>query len=109
MAKVADTESGVAASLRNTSQQAGGSIGLAVLGTIAFTAAARAMTAASTGHAGPGARPDRAALTGIYHHALATGFARGLLAAAAIMLLALLITAATIRIRKADLAGASHL
>ena len=109
MAKVTDTESGVAASLRNTSQQAGGSIGLAVLGTIAFTAAARAMTAARPGHAALPARPSHEALTGIYHHALATGFARGLLAAAAIMLLALLITAATIRIRKADLVGASPL
>jgi EmrB/QacA subfamily drug resistance transporter len=100
MAKVADTESGVAASLRNTSQQAGGSIGVAVLGTIAFTAAARAMTAA---------RPGHQALTGIYYHALATGFARGALAAAGIMLLALFITIATIRIRKADLAGADHI
>lgn len=56
-------QSGVAASLRNTAQQTGGSIGLPVLGTIAFTAA-----------------------TGI-------------------MLLALAIAVATIRIRKADLAG----
>jgi EmrB/QacA subfamily drug resistance transporter len=109
MARVAESESGVAASLRNTSQQVGGSIGLAVLSTVAFTAAARAMTGARAGHAALRARPSHEALTGIYHHALATGFARGLLAAAAIMLLALLITAATIRIRKADLVGASPL
>jgi len=81
--------------------------------TIAFTAAAssahaaaaRAMAAATAGHAGFHARPGHEALTGIHHHALATGFARGFLIAAAIMLLALIITAATIRIRRADLAG----
>ncbi|HEV2452304.1 MAG TPA: hypothetical protein VGS62_10315 [Streptosporangiaceae bacterium] len=102
----------VAASLRNTAQQAGGSIGLAVLGTVAFTvaansaraAAARAMAAA---HA-HGARlhtPSQAALTSLYHHALATGFARGFLIAAWIMLLALVITVAVVRIRRTDLAG----
>ncbi len=114
MAKVAETESGVAASLRNTSQQAGGSIGLAVLGSVAFTAAANSARAATASamaavnrasHAGLQARAGRAAVTGIYHHALATGFSRGFLAAAGIMLLALIITAATIRIRRADLTG----
>jgi hypothetical protein len=102
MAKVAETESGAAASLRNSAQQIGGSIGLAVLATVAFTTAARTARAAA---AGLQTRPGHAGRTGIYHHALATGFARGFLAAAAIMLLALLITAATIRIHKADLAG----
>jgi EmrB/QacA subfamily drug resistance transporter len=116
MAKVAESESGVAASLRNAGQQIGGSIGLAVLSTIAFTvvassgraAAARAMAAAARGsHAGHQIRPSSAALTAVYHYALTTGFSRGLEVAAAIMLLALIITAATIRIRKADLAGVS--
>jgi Major Facilitator Superfamily len=113
MAKVPHTESGVAASLRNTAQQVGGSIGLAVLATVAFTTAAssaradaaRAAAAARAGHTGWQARPSHAALAGIYHHALATGFARGFLIAAAIMLLALITTVATIRIRRADLAG----
>jgi EmrB/QacA subfamily drug resistance transporter len=97
MAKVAESESGVAASLRNTAQQAGGSIGLAVLGTVAFTAAAN--SARASVHA------SHAALGAVYHHALTTGFARGFEIAAGIMLLALIITVATIRIRKADLAG----
>src|SRR5262245_13833600 len=47
MAKVAESESGVAASLRNTSQQVGGSIGLAVLTTVAFTTAASSARAAA--------------------------------------------------------------
>jgi hypothetical protein len=104
MDKVPHTASGGAASLRNTAQQAGGSIGLAVLAAVAFTAAAssgraavaRAVTAARAGHTGWEARPS---------HAAATGFSRGFDVAAGIMLLALIITAATIRIREADLVG----
>jgi hypothetical protein len=38
-------------------------------------------------------------------HALAVGFSRGLLVAAGIMLLTLIITMTTIRVRRADLAG----
>jgi hypothetical protein len=56
-------------------------------------------------HAGRPARPGRVALTGIYHHALTAGYARGFLVAAGIMLLALVITVATIRIRRSGLAG----
>ena len=111
MSRVADQESGVAASLRNTGQQVGGSIGLAVLGTVAWTVvansvhaqAARAATAAGAGYR---ARPSRAALTTIYHHALASGFSRGFLVTAGIMLLALVITIIAIRLRPADLGEA---
>jgi len=111
MSRVADEESGVAASLRNTGQQVGGSIGLAVLGTVAWTVvansvhaqAARAATAASPSHPGP---PSRAALTAVYHHALATGFSRAFLVTAGIMLLALVITIIAIRVKRADLSGA---
>ena len=111
MSRVADQESGVAASLRNTGQQVGGSIGLAVLGTVAWTVvansvhaqAARAATAAGAGYR---ARPSRGALTTIYHHALASGFSRGFLVTAGIMLLALVITIIAIRLRPADLGEA---
>jgi hypothetical protein len=97
MSRVADEETGVAASLRNTGQQVGGSIGLAVLGTVAWTVVANSIRA-STSHAttavqaGHPARPSPAALTAIYHHALVTGFSRAFLAAAGAMLLALVIT-----------------
>jgi predicted MFS family arabinose efflux permease len=112
MSRVRDEESGVAASLRNTGQQIGGAIGLAVFGTIAWTVVAnsiragavRATTAA--GRAGHSARPSQAGLTAIYHHAVATGFSRAFLAAAAAMLLALVITVVTIRIKHADLGEA---
>jgi EmrB/QacA subfamily drug resistance transporter len=111
MSRIADQESGVAASLRNTGQQVGGSIGLAVLGTVAWTVvansvharAARAATAVGAGHR---ARPSRAALSTIYHHALASGFSRGFLVTAGIMLLALVITIIAIRLRAADLSEA---
>ena len=43
MSRVRDEESRVAASLRNTGQQVGGSIGLAVLGTIAWTVVANSI------------------------------------------------------------------
>ena len=112
MSRVRDEESGVAASLRNTGQQIGGSIGLAMLGTVAWTVVAssiRAQTAhaaAVAARAGHPARPSQAALTTIYHHALATGFSRAFLVAAGVMVLALIITIAAIRIQRADLGEA---
>jgi EmrB/QacA subfamily drug resistance transporter len=112
MSKVADKESGVAASLRNTGQQVGGSIGLAVLGTVAWTAVANSIhaqtahAAAAAARAGHPARPSQAALTAIYHHALATGFSRAFLVTAGVMLLALIITIVAIRIKRADLGEA---
>jgi hypothetical protein len=109
---VRDEESGVAASLRNTGQQVGGSIGLAVLGTVAWTVVANS-TGATTAHAataaaraGHPARPSQAALTATYHHALATGFSRAFLVAAGVMVLAWIITIAAIRIKRADLGEA---
>jgi EmrB/QacA subfamily drug resistance transporter len=110
MAKVADEESGVAASLRNAGQQLGGSIGLAVLGSIVWTVVADSARAArdqavQTGHQAVAA--SHGAATAAYDHALVTGFSRGFDVSAAIMLAALAITLAMIRIRKADLAGVS--
>jgi hypothetical protein len=109
--RVAEADSGVASSLLNTGQQLGGSIGLAVLGTVAWTvvahsihaqAARAAAVAARTGHPGG---PLAAA---IYNHALTTGFGRGFLVAAGIALLTLAINIAAIRVRRADLAGAQQ-
>jgi predicted MFS family arabinose efflux permease len=112
MSRVADEESGVAASLRNTGQQVGGSIGLAVLGTVAWTVVANsiraqtARSAAAAAHTGHPAHPSQAVLTAIYHHSLATGFSRAFLVTAGVMLLALVITIVAIRVRRADLADA---
>jgi hypothetical protein len=112
MAKVDGADSGVAASLRNASQQLGGAIGLAVFGTIAFSVAAHSVSTqtarAATGARTAAIRPNPAALTAIYHQALTTGFSRGIEATAAVMIPALLITITMICLRKSDLAGTSR-
>ena len=53
LARVAESDSGVAASLLNAGRQAGGSVGLAVLGTVAWTAVADTARAGA-GAAAPG-------------------------------------------------------
>jgi EmrB/QacA subfamily drug resistance transporter len=111
---VAEQDSGVASSLLNTAQQVGGAIGLALLGTVAWTAVANSVrtqvahAAAAAAHAGqplpkPGAPPSAS----IYDHALTVGFSRAFVVAAGIGLLALLIAIATIRISRQELAGAA--
>jgi EmrB/QacA subfamily drug resistance transporter len=100
---VREQDAGVAASLLNTGQQVGGAIGLAALGTIAWTTVAdtarNSAKAIATGHQPP---ESAAQLTA---HALATGFARGFLTAAAIALLALIVAIVAIRVRRQDLTG----
>src|SRR5499433_1712517 len=100
---VEEQHAGVASSLLNTGQQVGGAIGLAALGTVAWTTVAdnlrNARAAIAAGHQ-PAASPAQ-----LVTHALATGFSRGFLVAAVIGLLALLIAIATIRVRRQDLTG----
>ena len=92
---VADQDSGVASSMLNTSQQVGGAIGLALLGTVAWSVVADNVSA------GNGTVP-----ASVYNHALAVGFSRGFDVAAGIAVLALLIALATIRVRRQELTGA---
>jgi EmrB/QacA subfamily drug resistance transporter len=110
---VAEQDSGVAASLLNTAQQVGGAIGLALLGTVAWTTVAESIrtqvahAAAAAAKAGqPLPKPGTPLPASIYHHALTAGFSRAFLVAAGIALLALLIAVATIRVRRQDLSGA---
>ena len=112
--KVAEQDSGVASSLLNAGQQIGGAIGLALLGTVAWTAVADSVrtqvahAAAAAAKAGrPLPKPGTPVPASIYRHALATGFSRGFLVAAGIALLALLIGIVTIRVSRRDLAGAT--
>ena len=99
---------GVASSVLNTGQQVGGSMGLAVLGTVAWSAVAnsiRSQAAAASG-AGHPAHPAAGGISAaIYHHALATGFSRGFEVAGAILLLALVVAVSVIRVRRGDLSG----
>jgi EmrB/QacA subfamily drug resistance transporter len=108
--RVPDADSGVASSLLNTGQQLGGSIGLALLGTVAWTAVAHnaVHATAAAGRAGHPVHPGGPLAAAIYRHALATGFSRGFLVAAGIALLTLAINITVIRIRRADLAGAEQ-
>ena len=118
LSKVEDRDSGLASSLLNTGQQVGGSIGLAVLGTVAWTvvantarnSAAQAKTAAAAAaKAGHPLHPTSAQLaqakTAIYDHALSVGFSRGFEVSALIAFLALVVTIAMIRVTREDLAG----
>jgi EmrB/QacA subfamily drug resistance transporter len=103
--KVAEQDSGVASSLLNTAQQVGGAIGLAVLGTVAWTTVAGSVRTQAA-HAAAAALPGAPPPASIYNHALAVGFARAFEVAAGLGLLALLIALATIRVRRQDLTGA---
>jgi EmrB/QacA subfamily drug resistance transporter len=101
LTRVGEADSGVASSLLNVGRQVGGSIGLAVLGTVAWTVVADGARAqAATARTG-----SRQAA---YQHALAAGFDRAFLVAAGIALLILVIAIAAIRVRRADLSGATH-
>ena len=112
--KVAEQDSGVASSLLNAGQQIGGAVGLAVLGTVAWTTVADstraqlARAAAAAAKAGrPLPKPGTAPPASIYDHALTVGFSRAFDVAAGIGLLALLIAIATIRVSRQELSGAA--
>jgi hypothetical protein len=108
--KVTTSDVGAASSLNNVGQQVGGSIGLAVVGTVAWSAVASSLrsqgaAAARAGVHATGARAS-ALQAQIYHHALATGFSRGYLVSAGILVLALIIALAVVRVTRQDLSGA---
>jgi EmrB/QacA subfamily drug resistance transporter len=96
LARVPGGDAGAAAGLLNVGRQVGGSIGLAVLGTVAWTVVADNAHARTA--AGPGA-------LAAYQHALAVGFDRAFLVGAGIAVLVLVVAIAAIRIRRDDLAG----
>jgi hypothetical protein len=113
LAKVANNDTGVASSLLNTGQQVGGSIGLAILGTVAWSAVANsihaqaAAAAAAAQHATVhlSAAQQAALQKVISDHALSVGFSKGYLVSAGISLLGLIITVIAIRVKREDLAG----
>ena len=112
LTKVAKNDTGVASSLVNVGQQVGGAIGLAVLGTVAWSAvanslrsqAAAAAAAAKTATVHLSAAQAAALQKAATNHALAHGFSQGYIVAAGIMLMAL-ITLVTIRVTREDLSG----
>ena len=113
LSRVANNDAGVASSLLNTGQQVGGSNGLAILGTVAWSAvansihsqAAAAAASAKNATVHISAAKQAALQKAISDHALATGFSKGYLVSAGIALLALIITLVAIRVKKSDLSG----
>jgi hypothetical protein len=104
---------GPAGAMLNAGQQVGGAIGLALLGTVAWTTVADSVRTQVTHAAAAGAqagrpvpKPGTPVPASIYLHALTAGISRGFVVAAGIALLALLIGIVTIRVRRQDLAGA---
>ncbi|HEV2259098.1 MAG TPA: MFS transporter, partial [Streptosporangiaceae bacterium] len=110
LSRVGDRDAGVASSLLNTGQQVGGSIGLAILGTVAWSAVATSIhsqVAAAAKHAAGhlSAAQQAAATRAITDHAFSVGFSKGYVVSAAIAVLGLLITVLAIRVKRDDLAG----
>ena len=109
LTKVADNDAGVASSLLNVGQQVGGSIGLAVLGTVAWSAVANSVHAGGRGSGRAPGAPVRSAggraAKAAANHALAHGFSQGYIVSAGIMVLALLIAVVAIRVKREDLSG----
>jgi EmrB/QacA subfamily drug resistance transporter len=110
LTKVGNNDAGVASSLLNTGQQVGGSIGLAILGTVAWSAVANSIhsqAAAAAKHASVhlSAAKQAALQKAITDHAFSVGFSKGYLVSAGIALLALIITVIAIRVKREDLAG----
>jgi MFS family permease len=92
--QVRPADSGEAAGVVNVAPLVGGSVGIAALGTVAWTTAARQIH--PTG-AGPAAAT--------YRHALATGFDRAFLTAAAAALTIAILAVTLIRVRTTSTAG----
>jgi EmrB/QacA subfamily drug resistance transporter len=120
LVKVADDDTGVASSLMNAGQQVGGSVGLALLGTVAWSAvasAAAAGAAAQKAAAAAAARAGRpvnltpaqlkAQQVALTSHSLAHGFSHAYWLSAGVSVLAVIIALILIRVKTSDLAGVS--
>jgi EmrB/QacA subfamily drug resistance transporter len=109
LTKVENNDTGVASSLVQVGQQVGGSIGLAIVGTVAWSAVASSVRSQTAAVARAGVHlstAGAAAQARIYHHALATGFSRGYLVSAGVMALAMVIALVVIRVGRGDMSGA---
>jgi EmrB/QacA subfamily drug resistance transporter len=102
VAGISDEHSGVAWSMFNAGQQVGGAVGLAVIGSVAWTVVNShvkdSLGRLSAGHAAA-VRPG----SPVYDHALATGVTAALTIGAGATVLALVVTLVTIRVRRQDL------
>ena len=107
LAKVDDRDAGLASSLPNVAQQAGGALGLAVLGTVAWTTVANNIHSqlAAVRKSGYPLHAARKLPASITDHALAAGFSRAFEVSAVVALIGLFITIIVIRVMPEDLAA----
>ena len=103
LAGVHDDDAGSASSLLNVGQQIGGSIGLAIVGTVAWSAVASNLRSASA--AAGTTHLSTAAQTAMSSHAMTYGFSQGYQISAGIAVLALIVSVIFIRVKKKDLEG----
>jgi EmrB/QacA subfamily drug resistance transporter len=109
VAGISDEDSGVASSMFNAGQQVGGAVGLATIGTVAWSAfnhhvkTSLAHVAAPLSHAATHAVASVSPGTPIYDNALSNGVARGLTIGAVGAALAFVVALVTIRVRREDL------
>jgi hypothetical protein len=94
LSRVRQADSGAASSVVNVAPLVGGSVGLAALGTVAWTTAAHQIHATQAGGA-----------AATFRHALATGFDRAFLAAAGVALAITVLAVTLIRVRVTGPAG----
>jgi EmrB/QacA subfamily drug resistance transporter len=100
MSRVSEEEAGVASSLEHAGRQVGGSVGLAVLGTVAWTKVVNSEHAQLAKAKLASGSPIS---DSIRHEALVSGFSRGFLLAGLVMLLATVIAAISITVRREEL------
>jgi len=105
VAGISDEHAGIASSMFNAGQQVGGAVGLAVIGSVAWTIVSNhvrhALARVPAGHAA--AATHTAAPGGpIYDHALTAGVHAALMIGAAATVVALIVTLVAIRVRRDD-------
>jgi predicted MFS family arabinose efflux permease len=106
VAGISDEDSGVASSMFNAGQQVGGAVGLATIGTIAWSAFNHHVKASLASVTAPATHAATHALSPgspIYDHALSSGLMRGLTIGASGAALAFVIALVAIRVRREDL------
>jgi EmrB/QacA subfamily drug resistance transporter len=96
VAGIGDADAGVASSMFNAGQQVGGAVGLAVIGSVAWTVVNNHVRDSLGGQPGQ-------SLGQVYGHALSAGVTAALSIGAAATMLALIVTLIAIRVRREDL------
>ena len=94
---VAPHEAGSVSGMLNTTQQIGGAIGLAAIGTVAWTSVGHSVASQLAAGAAAGDPAGGGVPASVYNHALTTGFSTGLLASAGVIFAAFIVGLVTTR------------